>query len=193
MATFKLASDYKNKIFRAAEGKRLYSIEGRIKRNLKKARSQLIKDFDNHPVTIELEERADSSYLIGDRNSLFGFIGFPEDEEPAEIIRNYLSSENLFTVSPLIFRRKTAKAQVSIPDTKYIFNITPMPWAAGRSWAKGIESGISGLGRFLGKEGYGRSDMGIQVPHNLNSSTFKPTKYISYIVRKAVESIRSEI
>jgi hypothetical protein len=27
-----------------------------------------------------------------------------------------------------------------------------MPWAAGRSWAKGIETGISGLGFYLRKE-----------------------------------------
>ena len=35
------------------------------------------------------------------------------------------------------------------PTREEVFSITPLPWANGRSWLDGIETGISGLGAYL--------------------------------------------
>jgi hypothetical protein len=58
-----------------------------------------------------------------------------------------------------------------------------MPWASGRSWAKGIETGISGLGFLLRKEG-GRSGKAIQSKNKVRSQRFQNTQYISALIKK---------
>ena len=61
-----------------------------------------------------------------------------------------------------------------------------MPWATGRSWAKGIETGISGLGYYLLKNtDSSRSGLGIQWPRKVRKkSKFKNTQYISALIKK---------
>lgn len=65
-----------------------------------------------------------------------------------------------------------------------------MPWASGRSWAKGIESGISGLGYYLlQKSSKSRSGEALQTSVNLNGARFKNTKYISSLLAKYKKQI----
>jgi hypothetical protein len=71
-----------------------------------------------------------------------------------------------------------------MPTPKDIFQITPMPWATGRSWAKGIESGISGLGYYANVYGKGRSGGGVQSGNKIRSGRFKSTPYISSLINK---------
>ena len=60
-----------------------------------------------------------------------------------------------------------------------------MPWATGRSWAKGIETGISGIGYYLKKTKNSRSGLGIQSQTKIRSDIrFKNTKYISDLINK---------
>jgi hypothetical protein len=64
-----------------------------------------------------------------------------------------------------------------------------MPWAEGRSWAKGIETGISGVGWYLynQKKNYPQSRSGpaIQVKSKSSSKVrFKNVKYISDILSR---------
>ena len=62
-----------------------------------------------------------------------------------------------------------------------------MPWAPGRSWAKGIETGISGLGYYLKvSRDSSRSGLGIQSPRKLRrkGTRFKNTSYISALIKK---------
>ena len=62
-----------------------------------------------------------------------------------------------------------------------------MPWATGRSWARGIESGISGLGYYLKvSRDSSRSGLGIQSPRRVRASgvKFKNTQYISALIKK---------
>ena len=65
--------------------------------------------------------------------------------------------------------------------------LTPMPWAPGRSWARGIERGISGLGYYLKiKTDNSRSGLGIQSSRKVrkSSSKFKNMQYISALLKK---------
>ena len=65
-----------------------------------------------------------------------------------------------------------------------IFSITPLPWASGRSWAEGIERGLSGLGYLLRKDG-GRSGAAVQSRVNkIRSGRFQNRPYISALIKK---------
>ena len=76
----------------------------------------------------------------------------------------------------------------SIPTAAEIFKATPMPWpgTTGRSWAKGVESGISGLNYFLRKESrFSRSGFGLQSQYQARTGyRFKPVPYISAIINQ---------
>jgi hypothetical protein len=76
--------------------------------------------------------------------------------------------------------------EVTLPDAKDIFAVTPLPWAPGRSWAKGIESGLSGLGYYLNKStDKSRSGLGVQTSQKIRKGVkFTNTKYISSILNK---------
>jgi hypothetical protein len=77
------------------------------------------------------------------------------------------------------------------PSKEELFAATPLPWASGRSWLKGIESGISGLGRYLKTENLdsSRSGGGIQSKSKFQSGRFTNTKYISEILNNFIEKI----
>ena len=72
---------------------------------------------------------------------------------------------------------------VTLPTAEQIFSITPLPWATGRSWAQGIERGLSGLG-FLLKKNKGRSGAAIQSRVKVRGGKFHNTPYISAFLKK---------
>ena len=72
---------------------------------------------------------------------------------------------------------------ITLPTAQQIFSITPLPWATGRSWAQGIEVGISGLGYLLRKN-KGRSGAAIQSRVKVRGGRFKNTSYISAFIKK---------
>ena len=73
---------------------------------------------------------------------------------------------------------------VSLPTAQDIFAITPLPWAIGRSWAEGIERGLSGLGFLLRKDG-GRSGAAVQSRVNkVRGGRFQNRPYISALIKK---------
>lgn len=152
-----------------------------------KIKNQMISEFLNHPVTIELKGGLNASNISGTlrgRNgNLFSFIGFNSGEDPTKAIEEVLQSTE-FRFSRLT--TKSIEFSVSVPDAKEVFAATPMPWAPGRSWAKGIESGISGLGYYLNKvTADSRSGRGVQTSKKISEgSRFKNTQYMSAILKK---------
>ena len=65
-------------------------------------------------------------------------------------------------------RKGNTTVNIEVPTLQEAFAITPMPWASGRSWARGIEVGISGLGQYLAIEAASsRSGEGIQTKMQL--------------------------
>jgi hypothetical protein len=160
-----------------------------IRRSFQNKKNKMIAEFLNHPVTVEIKGGINaeniSGTLGGGKGNLFSFIGFESEQDPIEPIIDLLqrSVQIKFVRSGARFLLYT----VEIPEPKEIFQITPMPWAAGRSWAKGIESGISGLGYYLRKKtATSRSGLGIQSPRKVRKkgSQFKNTKYISDFINK---------
>lgn len=148
-------------------------------------KNQLIQEFLNHPVTQEIKAGPNASNSSGTLNgigNLFSFIGFYENDDPIQDILNILESIEVKFIKDIPSGNQFI---INFPEPNEIFAATPMPWASGRSWAKGIESGISGLGNYLlKKSSESRSGEALQTSVNLKSARFKNTKYISALLAK---------
>lgn len=150
-----------------------------------KIKNQLIQEFLNHPITQEIQAGPNATNISGTLNgkgNLFSFIGFYEGDNPIQDILNILESIEIKFVRDI---KSGNQFSINFPDAKDIFAVTPMPWASGRSWAKGIESGISGLGFYMFKKSsQSRSGEAIQTSVSINSVRFKNTQYISALLAK---------
>lgn len=118
---------------------------------------EMIKEFREHPVTKEImagPRAKNTSGVLDGYGNLFSFIGFYQEDDPIEPILN------LFTDKIQIQFGGYSKAglvwNVSFPTASDVWAVTPMPWASGRSWARGIEQGISGIGFYLFTKREGR-------------------------------------
>lgn len=155
-------------------------------------KGEMIEEFMNHPVTEEIMNGVDaentSGTLSNRTGNLFSFIGFDNGDDPILKIINILEKSN---IKFLYNNRKNFIVKMTIPTAESIFIATPMPWAQGRSWAKGIESGISGLGFYIQKFNQGRSEGGIQLDTKISSGKFKNTPYISSLINKYTQKFTS--
>lgn len=162
-----------------------------LQKEIEKIKQEIIEEFENHPVTQEIDAGIESTNISNTLNgitNLYSFIGFENGDRPLEPIREELKKINLkYTINSkgeLIFN-------VEFPTAKDIFKVTPMPWAAGRSWAQGIEIGISGLGYYLKKTKNSRSGLGIQSETQVRSGArFRNTKYISQLINSYTKKIQ---
>lgn len=162
-------------------------VEKRLRSAFQKTKNQMVVEFLNHPVTREIKGGTSSKNLSGTLSgvtNLFSFIGFDNSDDPTSVI------ENILYQTEFKFDRLTNKSiefSIYIPEAKEIFESTPMPWATGRSWAKGIESGISGLGYYLKVErDTSRSGLGVQSPRKIRKKgvKFNNQPYISELINK---------
>lgn len=165
---------------------------------LKRRKAKLIMDFWTHPVTREIREGADNPVdtpnYSGTLNSvegpanLFAYIGFEaRDEDPIEPIMQQLESIKL---GPMSRVGSSYVFDIIMPESSDIWDVTPMPWAEGRSWAEGIEKGISGVGYYLhGESDRSRSEGGIQSTNKLRGGKFTNIKYISELLRNFKKSL----
>ena len=148
-------------------------------------KNQMIEEFLNHPVSQEISAGPQASNSSGSLNgygNLFSFIGFEDNDDPIKPILEKLQATN-FKYSGDV--ASGVKFSILLPTAKEIFDVTPMPWASGRSWAQGIETGISGLGFYLNlKSKNSRSGAGVQTSVKANAKRFKNQQYISYLINK---------
>jgi hypothetical protein len=160
------------------------SVESSLRQTIEETKQQMIQEFMNHPVTEEIMNGYNSeniSNTLNGNGNLFSFIGFESGDAPIMPIIDILEKTNVvFSRSG----RNILTANITLPSTQDIFAATPMPWASGRSWAKGIETGISGVGFYIQKYGQGRSEGGIQSNSKIRSGRFKNVPYISALLNK---------
>ena len=146
----------------------------------------MVKEFLNLPVTKELlagPQARNISGTLGGYGNLFTFIGFEAGTDPVSPIVQLLEKTQVIFngLSP----RGTTKIRIEMPSAKDIFAITPLPWATGISWAKGIEVGMPGLGQYINKPSiFSRSGVGVQTDNRLRAGRFSNTPYISRFVNK---------
>jgi len=158
-----------------------------IDQQFNKIKNEFIEEFMNHPITQEIQggiSATNSSGTLNGITNLYSFIGFDEGTDPIRPIEELLKKSNY----RVLFNNRSADATVifDIPTAAQIFEITPMPWAIGRSWARGIETGISGLGYYLKKTKNSRSGLGVQsTSQQVRSGVmFKNSKYISDLINR---------
>jgi hypothetical protein len=165
-----------------------------IEKTAQKIKQEMIAEFLRHPVTRELLEKNTaqnySQTLVGYGN-LYSFIGFNYPEDPTIPILDLLNATRI----DLRLSGNNLFLYIKIPTPEDIWAVTPMPWADGRSWAKGIESGISGLNFYLSVQKAGvkalrafedsRSGTAIQSSKKVSpSARYNPTQYISTLLKK---------
>jgi hypothetical protein len=161
----------------------------RIERSFNNIKAAMINELINHEITKEISigvGASNSSNTLGGYGNLFTFIGFEAGTSPIEAIKRE------FDKTVIRFRALTDDGPVwniYMPAPEDIWEVTPMPWAEGRSWAKGIETGISGVGWYLYNQNknypQSRSGPAIQVKSKIASKVrFKNVKYISDILSR---------
>lgn len=160
--------------------------ENLIDQEFNKVKKSIIDDFNNNPITKEIEAGISAlniSNTLSGITNLYSFIGFDAGTDPISPIRILLEKSSY----RILRKKRNASASIifEIPTAADIFLVTPMPWATGRSWAKGIESGISGLGYYLKVTKNSRSGLGIQTPTQKRTNVrFQNKPYISQLINK---------
>ena len=169
-----------------------------VKEEFQKIKRETIQEFDEHVVTREIEGGVNAeniSRTLGGRGNLFSFIGFDANANPTLPIRQAFSDMEL--TSTIVRKNGSSESRILYPSRDDIYKITPMPWAEGRSWAEGIEGGMSNLGQFLQKPApQSRSGGGIQSQNQVSTSQFSTTPYISTILQsleKRIQELNSSI
>lgn len=166
------------------------AFQRRIVTAFNKIRREMLAEFKNHPITLEIKSgpfAENSSGTLGGYGNLFSFIGFDEGTDPTENI------EGLLNLTRIEYNKEAKDGfimTIYMPTKEEIFKDTPMPWAKGRSWAEGIERGISGFGQYLNTENIATyedrigSGQGVQANSVIRGGKFKNTSYISALIKK---------
>ena len=182
-----LPSDVQNALKRQAPKALRRDLEKEAKRNFKRIKAEMIKEFLSHPVTQEIMEGPSApniSGTLGGVSNLFAFIGFDAGNQPVAPILERLEAMDIIYNKEYKEKGIGVSFNVFLPTAEDIFAITPLPWATGRSWAEGIERGISGLGYLLRKSG-GRSGAAVQSRVNkVRGGRFQNTPYISSFIKR---------
>jgi len=150
------------------------------------AKIEMINDFEQNEITQEIKNEGE----------LFGFIGFDQGTDPTAPLQDVLEKETVF-VSSKLGEASTNKVQykfsLRIP-TESIKKATPLPFEKGKSWAEGIEKGISGFGNFLRgifkSPDPSHSGKGLQAQNQVRNEEFQRRDYLSKIFRDFVSKFR---
>jgi len=154
------------------------------------AKRDMLEEFNEHPVTQEIESGPDGDNItntLEGKGNLFSFIGFYENEQPTEPVRQALE-DTYMAKTPQVVQvgsRVEFRFRVFLPDIKTLANLTPMHWDSDKSWLTGIEKGISGLGYYIywkRKMENSRSGTGIQGQNQLRPGGYRKTKYMTQIL-----------
>lgn len=178
-----------------AENKLRNAAVSAINQKVMIAQGEMIRAFESHPVTMEIDGGVDSSNVsgtLGGYGNLFSFIGFESGQLPTQGLRDLLN-ERFQVVSRGLLKRGTKLAdyrfEILVPSVLAMELETPMPWLDGESWASGIEDGISGVGQFLSIAAtVSRSGGGIQVKADMGRS-FSTQPYLSKILDAFLKAI----
>ncbi len=183
----KLPIDVQNALKRQLPKAVRRDFEKEIRKEFKKIKDEMLKEFLTDSVTLELLEGAGATNIsgtLGGVSNLFAFIGFDSGEQPITPILQLLEGTQINYKQEIRKTEIGVEFDVSLPTAQDIFAVTPLPWASGRSWAEGIERGLSGLGYLLRKSG-GRSGAAVQSRVNkVRSGRFQNRPYISALIRK---------
>ncbi len=153
---------------------------------LDKAKAELLSQYDQHPVTQEIEGEETASNLSGTLNgygNLFSFMGFSQGSNPTVAVRNFLKS--------FIQLKKSSKARgnhieyrVKMPSMED-FDFAQMPWEGGNSWVRAVEVGMSSFSYYMDKASKAsRSGKGIQIDNKLRGRSSSGVPYLTQMLNE---------
>ena len=162
-----------------------------VKENYLESKEKFMDDFENHPVTKEIQDgpmASNSSSTLNGIGNLFSYIGFYASQAPVDELRDLLQKSFSFRKGKR--SKDGSKFIITYPNMEEIKKNTPMPWEGGRSWVSGIEKGISGFGNYIYKTFIGgRSGEGLQSSNKVRGSSFKRVRYMSEMIKNFVNNI----
>ena len=180
-----ISKQYSNKFKKQVERKIISDVE--------KVKKQLIAEFNSHSITKSIESGASASNVPGG-GSLFALIGFEAGSNPTDRLRAFLLTTLKVKINNVDKKDVAFSFILDIPSKEDMDAISPLPWAAGRSWLDEIENGVSGLGRFLVKESpSSRSGTAIQVDGQIRQSSLSGKPYISEIIKNLLKNLTSTL
>lgn len=176
------------------------SITPRLKDAIAIIKEEFLEEFNSHPITQEIDMGPNGSNISGTLSGygcLFSFIGFNFGDNPTDIIRRKIKNIQV-RVSQ---RGSTIDYKIIAPTIENIYRDTPLPWANGRSWARGIEHGLPNMAMYKhgGDVKGSRSGFGILVkdPKEFALKSrlrrFKNTSYITKMIQNFDNKVKSQI
>lgn len=154
-------------------------------------KSKLIDAFDNHEVTKEIAagpKASNTSNTLGGYGNLFSFIGFEANTDPIAPVKELL---NEIEVKNIKVNTDGYSVSVKYPSQNEIKKVTPLPFENGRSWAAGIEDGISGFTQYIYTKFLdGRSKQGVQSEKAKGVGSFKKQEYLNSLLQDFIKNIR---
>ena len=165
----------------------------------KRAKNTMLKDFNEHPITQEIEQGVGaeniSGTLSGGFGDLFSFLGFDDGDKPIEPLRTLLEFQT--ELRPTVTRQNgnILYFRVNFPSKEQIDSVSDLPWENGNSWVEAVErTGLTNFSYYMSKKGYGRSSGGIQLHHEIQPGlSFSTTPYLQEILDEFRENIEENL
>lgn len=164
----------------------------------KRAKNTMLKDFNDHPITREIEQGVGaeniSGTLSGGYGDLFSFLGFEDGDKPIDPLRILLEMQTELRATVTRQNGNVLYFRVSFPSREQIDSVTQMPWETN-SWVESVErTGLTNFSYYMSKKGYGRSSGGIQLHHEIQPGlTFSTTPYLQEILDEFRENIEENL
>lgn len=122
------------------------------RKHFEEIKAFVIREVENHPISVELRNHTSPSKFIpglgSHGGSLFGFMGFEENSDPVGDLISFLKNS---LVRRQKFLRFFYRSKVFFPDLSDMAKeeSLQLPWIKGVSWPEMIQNGVSGLKYFL--------------------------------------------
>ena len=163
----------------------------KAEKKVSQEKNKLIEAFDNHEVTKEIAagpKTSNTSGTLGGYGNLFSFIGFDAGSDPITPVKELL---NEIEVKNIKKNGDEYNVTVKYPSQNEISKVTPLPFENGRSWALGIEKGISGFTQYIYTKFLdGRSKQGVQSDKAKGLGSFKKQDYLNLLIQNFINNIR---
>ena len=154
-------------------------------------KSRLIDAFDNHEVTKEIAagpKASNTGGTLGGYGNLFSFIGFDAGSDPITPVKEVL---NEIEAKNIKLNGDQYSVSVKYPSQNEISKVTPLPFENGKSWAIGVEKGISGFTQYIYTKFLdGKSKEGLQSDKRSNSGSFKKQDYLNSLLQDFIKNIK---
>ena len=122
-------------------------------------------------------------------------MGFDAGSDPIVILRSSLKDfvkvqRNNGKLLKVDKTRFLIEFPIDVPTVQEIYSVTPLSWTT-KSWVKGIERGITNYTNTIFKKSENsRSGVAIQSKQNIGFIKFRPTPYITPILKKLRQQLK---